>query len=184
MSLERLLGYDPKYEGFDSKYPSPPRIHWLVLLAAWIAIDWAIARVCASRYVGLLDSLVMDARGFYLWIKTLDPESKSPFWCDVYVVIELACAGLGTMQNPSAGISLAIDLLGIASAILGIATLFLIRADLEHHFNDREHAGLVLNGWMTFFFSFLYFQFHLYDIAKRKKLQAQTMGAASGAQIS
>lgn len=184
--MEQLLGYDPKYEGLDPKYPSPPRIHWLVLLGAWIAISWTIGMFCSPRYQELLQSLVVDAWVFYLcnWIRQLDSESKSPFWCDVYVVIELACAGLGSMRNPSPVISLTIGLLGIAAAILGIVTIFLIRGDLERHYNDREHAGLVLSGGMTFFFSFLYFQSHLYDIAKRKKLQNEAMGTAYGAQIS
>jgi hypothetical protein len=179
-TLASILGYDPKYEGLDPKYPSPPRVHWLALLVAWIAIGWLIGMYGPPRYRDLLQSLVVDAWVFYLcnWVRILDPESKSPFWCDVYVVVELACASLGIVHSPSNALSLTLELLGFASAILGIATVFLVRSDLQRHYNEREHAGLVLNGVTTFFFSFLYFQYHLYDIAKRKQALSENLSGS------
>ena len=179
--MNSLLGYDPKYDGFDPKFPSPPRIHWLVLAVAWLGIVRCINQYAPATWRGIAHSLVIDAWVFYLcnWIRQLDPESKSPFWCDVYVVVELACAGLGSIRHLSSTLYGVVELLAVTSTILWIATIFLIRNDLERHYNDREHAGLALNGLMTFFFSFIYFQYHLYDIAKRKKraTEALTSGA-------
>jgi hypothetical protein len=177
--LNQLFDYDPKYEGFDLRYPSPPRVHWLVLLLAWFGIQWAIALTVPAKWSGITTSLVFDGWVFYLcnWIRTLDPEAKSPFWCDVYVVVELVCAALVTMKHPGQIAQVIAVLLGLASGILAIATVFVIKSDLEHHYNDREHAGLVLSGVTTFFFSFLYFQYHLYDIANRRKRVAEAMGA-------
>ena len=63
----------------------------------------------------------------------------------------------------------ATPILAHTSRILEIVTIFLIRSDLERHYNEREPYGLQLNGLMTFFFSFLYFQYHLCDIAKRRR---------------
>jgi hypothetical protein len=159
--MTQLLGYDPKYEGLDPRYPPPPRVHWFALLAGWLAIAAVIKRYAPPSYVDLLQSLVVDAR--------------SPFWCDVYVVIQLLGVGFTVVRTRPPALELVMGLLGIAAVVLGIATVFLIRSDLVRHYNEREHAGLVLSGAMTFFFSFVYFQYHLYDIAQRKKRQADTL---------
>jgi hypothetical protein len=37
--------------------------------------------------------------------------------------------------------------------------------------------GLVLSGVMTFFFSIIYFQYHLNDIVRRKKLNQEELAA-------
>ena len=179
MSQSLGLGYDPKYEGFDPQYPSPPRVHWLVLLAAWSAAEWLIGVYLPERYQTLAYSIVAGAWVFYIcnWIGRLNPEAKSPFWCDVLVVVQLTSAGIVSGHHPTVILLLVADVLELISAILGIVTIFLVRSDLENHYNNREHAGLVLNGVMTFFFSFLYFQHHLYDIAKRRKLALESLSA-------
>jgi hypothetical protein len=152
-------------------YPSPPRVHWFVLLCAFTVIKILVGIYAPLPYRGLFDSIAGDAWAFYLclWIRSLDSDARSPFWCDVYVVVELAFAALSARQNPSPIVYGTLALLGLASAVLGIATIFLIRSDLERHYNEREPYGLHLSGAMTFFFSFLYFQYHLYDIAKRRE---------------
>lgn len=185
--MNQLFGYDPKYEGFDFKFPSPPRIHWLGLLLGWFLIQWIVVRTVPLAWQGIALSLVFDGWAFYLcnWLRMLDTDSKSPFWCDVYVVVQLGCAGLGALHHTSQAIAIVDGVLELGSVILGIATVFLIKHDLETHYNDREHAGLVLNGLMTFFFSFIYFQFHLYDIAQRRKRVVEAMGVDSyGPQVS
>jgi len=53
----------------------------------------------------------------------------------------------------------------------GTLLTFVIRAELLKHYNEREPAGLKLGLFMTFFFSYLYFQYHLYKIALAKKQQ-------------
>ena len=186
MSQSLGLGYDPNYEGFDPQYPFPPRVHWLALLVGWIAVSWLIDTYVPKKYEDLLQSLVVDGWVFYLchWIKRLNPNAKSPFWCDVYVVVQLASSALpefgvmARLESPSFDVLL--YALWIAWVILGIATVFLVRHDLQDHYNNREHAGLVLNGALTFFCSFLYFQHHLYDIGERKrKAQSQMTGQLS-----
>jgi hypothetical protein len=176
------LGYGPRYEGFDPQYPAPPRVHWLALWLGWMAISWAIQTSVPEKYSDLLQSLVVDAWVFYLchWIRRLNPEAKSPFWCDVYVVVQLATTALGDFIHLSPAVEIVVDVLVVAWIVLGIVTIFLIRSDLEDHYNNREHAGLVLNGVMTFFCSFVYFQYHLYDIGRRKhRAQSQMAGQVS-----
>jgi len=149
------LGFESKYEGFDPQYPSPPRVHWLALLIAWVAISLVIDKYFPEKYHDLLQSLVVDGWVFYLChgIRRLYPEAKSPFWCDVYVVVQLAAATLGDFAHASTIWGLLLYPLAIAGIVLAIATIFLVRSDLENHYNNREHAGLVLNGVLTFFFS-------------------------------
>jgi hypothetical protein len=164
------------------EYPPPPRVHWIVLLVAWCAVFYPMKFFAPQPYQPLLKSLIPDAWAFYLclWIRQLDPESRSAFWCDVYLVVELAFATLTIQQHPSPTVDILITVLGIASGILGIATIFLIRADLLKHYNEREPIGIDLGGFMTFFFSFLYFQSQLYPIAQLKKRQAESFANAAG----
>ena len=141
------------------EYPPPPRVHWFALFLAWTAINYLIKFFTPQPYQTLLDSLVPDAWAFYLclWIRHLNPESRSVFWCDAYLVVELAFAALTIQPHPSPTIETLISLLEISSGILGIATIYLIRADLLNHYNEREPIGIYLGPVMTFFFSFLYF---------------------------
>ncbi len=160
---------------YDAKFPAPPRIHWFILLLVWWGLGALIGLLAPKQYQNLFNSLVADAWVFYLcvWIRNLNPDSKCPFWCDVYVVVELACAITTIRQNPSGLHMWITEILGFASAILGIVTIYLVRSDLQKHYNEREPIGLQLGSIMTFFFSFIYFQYHLYDIAQFKQRQAE-----------
>ena len=126
-------------------------------------------------YRELLTSLVCDAWVFYLclWIRSLNADARSPFWCDVFVVVELSFAAMTIRGNPSELFQAITEVLQVASVVLGLSTLFLIRADLLTHYNKREPIGLELGPVKTFFFSFLYFQSQLYPIAQLKKRQAE-----------
>ena len=142
----------------------------MTLLSVSSILDFIIGYYAPKPFQEILTSLVVDGWAFYLclWIRKLDHESLSPFWCDVYVVVELAFSAMSIGPHPSAPIQLISNILGFASAVLGIATIFLIRRDLMKHYNEREDFTLVLGPFMTFLFSFFYFQYHLYDIAEQK----------------
>jgi hypothetical protein len=153
------------------EYPPPPRVHWFILLLAWFALAILIAWQVPTRWQNLANSLVVDAWVFNLclWIRSLDQDARSPFWCDVYLIVELSCAAMSSRQTPSNLYDSITGILVLASAVLGIVTIFLIRADLLKHYNQREPIGLELSGMMTWFFSFLYFQARLYPIAQARK---------------
>jgi hypothetical protein len=159
-------------------YPAPPRVHWLALIAALFAINTLIDHSVLPAYRELVRSLIGDGWVFYLclWIRKLDSDSYSPFWCDVYVVIELAYAATTIWQKASIGWEIVTATLEVASVVLGIATIFLIRRDLVKHYNEREDFTLILGPVMTLFFSFIYFQYHLYDIAKQKLTEQNAVG--------
>jgi hypothetical protein len=164
----------------DIEYPSPPRVHWFVLLLSWIVLAIVFASLAPPAYQKLLNSLVVDAWAFRLclWIKSLDPETRSPFWCDVYVVVELAYALVSIRRGPSIIEQDITSYLAFASFSLYCWTIYLIRSDLLKHYNRREPYGLELNGLMTYMFSFLYFQSQLYPIAKAKKREAEQRAGA------
>jgi hypothetical protein len=159
----------------NQEYPPPPRVHWLTLFIGWSIIAWLVSAIVSMRYRELVQSLVFDGWAFYLcrWIHKVNPNSLSPFWCDVYVVVQLASAALSVIQRPSRIISMTGGVLELASVILAIATVFLIRADLLEHYNKREPIGLELGPFMTLFFSFLYFQAKLREIAEFKEREAK-----------
>jgi hypothetical protein len=156
------------------EYPPPPRVHWAMLFLAFITLALLIAWLAPGPYQNLLNSLVFDSWVFYLciWIRSLDADARSPFWCDVYLIVELSCAAMSIRQTSSGLYFAIVAILQIASLVLGIATLYLIRADLLKHYNEREPIGLYLGGLMTWFFSFLYFQSQLYPIAQQKYRQS------------
>jgi hypothetical protein len=58
---------------------------------------------------------------------------------------------------------------GLIAYIIGI---FSIRSAMEEYYNSTENIGLSLSGVMTFFFSTIYFQYHINRIARWKKTGA------------
>jgi len=161
--------------GQNVEYPPPPRVHWFALLLSWVVLAFVFESLAPHSYQKLLNSLVVDAWAFRLclWIRSLDAEARSPFWCDVYVVVEIAYAAIGMRTTPSVAEQDVTAYLGFASFSLYCWTLYLIRSDLLKHYNRREPYGLELNGLMTYLFSFLYFQSKLYPIARAKNLEAE-----------
>lgn len=166
----------------QTEYPPPPRVHWAVLLLAWGVLGIIIGWLAPKQYQELLNSLAAGAWVFYFchWIRSLDSDARSPFWCDVYLIVELSYAAMSIRRTPSDLYTLFVGILQIASIVLGIATIYLIRADLLKHYNEREPIGLYLGSWMTLFFSFLYFQSQLYPIAQYKQRQAEGIVESAG----
>jgi len=165
----------------SSDYPPPPRVHWVVLLLAWFALSMLVAVSAPFRYQNLLDSLIVNSWAVYLclWLRRLNPEAASFFWCDVYVVVEIAYALIFAVPHRSEALDTLGAFLALASAILATVTIFIIRSELLQHYNHREPIGLDLSGVMTFFFSFLYFQAKLYPIATLKEDLAAQAAASS-----
>jgi hypothetical protein len=157
-------------------------VHWLVLLAAWIVSSILIALFLPGRYRELADSVVYNSWPVYfcVWLRELNPDSNSFFWCDAFAVVELAYSAMALVRNPTEITDAVAGILGLASTVLGIATIFIVRKELLRHYNEREPYGLYLGSVMTFFFSFLYFQSQLYPIAKAKNELATRNELVSG----
>jgi len=149
-------------------YPAPPNVHWGVLLLGQIAVAMLACFLVPNAYWSLVSNLVFGAWALYLclWIRKLEPDAMSIYWCAASVAMQVAFNVPGAPAPASKGITIFAVALVLICAVMWIATIFLVRAELHFHYNRREPVGLYLGGIMTFFFSFLYFQYHLYKIAQ------------------
>lgn len=138
-------------------YPDPPNLHWglvllfVVLSCGIFSIVWEIVQAS--------------------WVKKVDPLSKA---FAIYMGALALIAGLffigffGGMSHMD--VSPLIRLVQLAYTVVLIVARFSLRSSLEKHFYQAEPMGLSLSGVMTFFFGGIYFQYHLNDINRRKKL--------------
>jgi len=60
-----------------------------------------------------------------------------------------------------------------------ITAIYVIRAELTRHYRQQEQFPMTLGLFMTFCFAFIYFQYHLYDIAEYKHQQRMKINIAS-----
>ncbi|MEO6802495.1 MAG: DUF4339 domain-containing protein [Granulicella sp.] len=153
--------------GAMPQFPEAPNLNWgLVLLLDFVTcglfnIAWNFVQA--------------------LWMKKVQPESKAMQW---YIVI-LVIAALNILVSVVRVVTLMgnkgvehgfTPLLGL-TAFFGLASLilnwfvypFVMRSSLLKHFNETDPIGLQLNGVMTFFFTSLYFQYHLNHINEMKR---------------
>jgi hypothetical protein len=149
-------------------YPPPPDVHWGTLFAAELVIATLAVFILPKAYWNLVSNLAIDAWAIYLclWLHKLDARFMSILWCAAYVASQLAILVPSALQTSSAGITVMASILALICLCAWVATIYVIRAELHIHYNIREPIGLYLSGVMTFFFSFLYFQYHLYKIAQ------------------
>ena len=56
----------------------------------------------------------------------------------------------------------------LAGLIAYLVGIFKIREAMEEYYNSRENIALTLSGVMTFFFSTIYFQYHINRIHRWK----------------
>jgi hypothetical protein len=152
-------------------YPAPPNVHWGVLFVAEIVISIIAIVLTPRAYWHLVANLGFDAWALYLclWIRKLEPGALSIFWCSAFVTLQLVISVPAGPGPVSAGVTIIGGIIALFAIALWIVTIYLIRAELHYHYNVREPIGLYLGGVMTFFFSFLYFQYHLYNIAQLKE---------------
>jgi hypothetical protein len=133
--------------------PLPLNMHWAILL-----VLQAVTR-----------NLFNFAWALYLanWARKLDGESKP------LVMIAMYPAGMiAGFLAVASGRPLIGGLLFIAGVVTYIIGIFGIKSAMETYYNSVEKYGLTLSGGMTFFFSTVYFQYHINQIAKWKKAVA------------
>jgi hypothetical protein len=164
---------------FSPRYPAPPRVHWLVLFLGFALIRFAAMFFLPKTWGAFVPILVIQTWGicFCLWIRRLNSKSTSIYWTAgsflSYVLVML----LSLVHEPTPLIALGIlvyVLIALAALIVG---LYVIRAELLKHYTQVEPVGLSLGPVLTFFFSYVYFQYQLYDIAESKRSEAETIRA-------
>jgi hypothetical protein len=144
-------------------YPSPPRVHWAVLLGVVVAAEAASLWLVPRPFRDLVINVVTAAWPIYLcfWIRRIDERSTSLYWA-------LASFVTGFLF----------------SWVLWIVVIFEIREELLEHYNRREPMGLRLNWFLTLFFSFFYFQYALNKITKEKELAAERVMTSPNTSVS
>ena len=170
---------------FCKDYPAPPGAHWAILLIFWIAIIIPSRCYFPNALSLLVARTVFSLWPLYLclWLLRLNSESKALYWVFASVVIKLVqIASLVLHIFPMAQIAFRISI-DIADLAIPIVAIFVIRSELQKHYNEREPFGLELDPWLTLVFAYFYFQFHLRDIAYFKKRQGEAATEMSTSQI-
>jgi len=152
-------------------YPPPPNVQWITLFAAEIFVALVAFLLLPRGFGALVANVTLDAWAIYLclWLRKLNPEFMSIFWCSAFIVLQLAFSVPGAPIPLNSGFTIFVASLALFDLVLWLVTIYLIRAELHFHYNVSEPVGLYLNGVMTFFFSFLYFQYHLSKIAELRR---------------
>jgi hypothetical protein len=143
--------------------PLPPNLHWVLLLLIMIV----------GQFLGLLAALFITVWSLILanWARRLVNRNTAMVLVAMYpagIFAGVLAIGVGTAANHDALIVLGILLLvaGVVSYVVGI---FKIKAAMEDYYNSKENISLQLSGAMTFFFSLIYLQYHINQIARWKK---------------
>ena len=148
---------------FSPAYPSPPRVHWAVLLLAVLSSAALVLWLVPAPYRDFAINVVAAAWPIYLcvWVRKIDQRSSSLYW---------AVASLVTGF--------------LFSWLLWIVVIYELREELLEHYNRREPIGLRLNWFLTLFFSFFYFQYELNKISREKDQVAGEVLAEAEAETS
>ena len=141
-----------------SVYPSPPRLHWALLLLALLSAVALAFFFVPEPYRNFVIYAAVVAWPTYLcfWVRRIDPRSSSLYW---------AIASLVT------GFEF------LFSWLLWIVVIYELREELLEHYNRREPVKLRLNWFLTLLFSFVYFQFELNKIARQKETAREAIAA-------
>lgn len=158
---------------FSGPECDPPRLLWwqLFLIAAAVGIASAFYGPRALR--GVAGVFVYDGWAIYLclWMRRLNPAARSFYWalpCPFLDLGAVAVALLAGNVDSGSVLMIPISVLKACAGILMIVSAFKLRGELQWHYNVVENRGLVLDGVMTFFFTYLYIQYHLADIAEQR----------------
>ncbi len=156
-----------------ASYPAPPRVHWIILLGALIVLDAIATALDPKISLLILSGLFFGVWSIYfcLWIRKLNRRTDTVLLACAAFACFLLVSGVGPYTSQV--VHLLMDLVRITEGVLWLLLIFGIRNELLQHYNEREPVGLRLGRIMTLFFSFYYFQYHLYPIAQFKKRQAQ-----------
>lgn len=141
----------------------PPNIPWVVLMLIMIV----------GQFLGLLLVLFLWVWSLIManWARRLVNNNTAMVLVAMYPAGFLA--GIFTIGFGAASHNQAFSAIGfcliIAGLIAYVVGVFKIRAAMEDYYNSRENINLELSGAMTFFFSFIYLQYHVNRIAKWKQ---------------
>jgi hypothetical protein len=142
-------------------YPDPPNLNWgLELLLGFFTF---------GLFVMVWNFVIAT------WAKRVQPASKALMYYVIGTVLVLVNFGgsygvliaIGHHQHPHHNVFS--SLIGIASWVVRLIARFILREDIEQHFNGPEPLGVRLSGVLTFFFGGIYFQYKLNQVNDLKQ---------------
>jgi GYF domain 2 len=142
-------------------YPDPPNLNW--------GLELLLGFFTCGLFVAVWNLVIAT------WAKRVQPASKALMYYVIGTVLILANFGgsygiliaLGHHHHPHQNVFS--SLIGIASWVVRLIARFILRDDIERHYNGPEPLGIRLNGVMTFFFGGIYFQYKLNQINDLKQ---------------
>jgi hypothetical protein len=152
-------------ERLEKPMPKPVRLHW----------GWLVAIELLTR--GLFGPiwLIVQAN----WVRRVNGKSRAFVLsivaaCSIPAMILLG--GIeGAVGATSEQIGMIVGFAMIVYAVLYLWSVYQLRSELE-----AEPIGIPLGGVMTFFFSVIYFQYHLYDYdVEGKSVPEGSLGLSS-----
>jgi hypothetical protein len=159
-------------------------MHWGWLLAASIVEEFVRTYFHWQRF-SFLNIVVIWSFLQAGWLLQVDRTSKALYWYAADLMFNVVDVFVPDHFWPlhfighTASIILGVIWM-VAEASIGIAGIFVFRHEMQRYFNDKDNVGLSLSGWMTFFFSTLYFQYHFHDISEFKRRQAENITPIAG----
>lgn len=142
-------------------YPDPPNLNW--------GLELLLGIFTFGLFVVFWNLVIAT------WAKRVQPASKALMYYIIGTVLIFINFGgsygifiaLGHHQHPHHHVFS--SLIGIASWVVRLIARFLLREDIEQHFNGPEPLGVRLSGVLTFFFGGIYFQYKLNQINDLKQ---------------
>ncbi|QMV17679.1 hypothetical protein GOB94_02395 [Granulicella sp. 5B5] len=145
--------------------PKPVRLHW-----GWLVVIELLTR-------GLFGPiwLIVQAN----WVRRVNGKSRAFVLSIVAACFVPAMILLGGIEGAVGAtqeqIGMIVGFATIVYVVLYLWTIFQLRSELE-----AEPIGIPLGGGMTFFFSVIYFQYHLYDYdVEEKHVPEGSLGLSS-----
>ena len=165
---------------YSVSYYDPPRVKWWVLFLLLVAANITISLATPNYLSEFLQSLLFEIWGIYLciFLRRLNPQSKSLYWLLAAIVANCSGIILEVTVAPESPLSYVAAITQLAGFGFYITAIYVMRAELTRHYREQEQFPMTLGPFMTFFFSYIYFQYHLYDIAQYKHDQRTRINTA------
>lgn len=160
---------------FSSPECDPPRVRWWALFIIGGILNFLSQLYVPQTFHSLGITLFYNGWAIYvcLWMRRTNPASTSIVWTGAALFLNLTGEGLELIAQSAPAIDAPIWMAICAfsliiAAILQVIGAFKLRSEMQWHYSVVENRGLVLGPVMTLFFSYLYFQYHLADIAEQR----------------
>jgi hypothetical protein len=129
----------------------PPTLSWVIVLGLNFVTSQIFGLIWACRQAW--------------WTKKAVSSNRALIWLVVCILCFFIAGGVEMEEE----LKLLSGLLILGGIVCWQVAIFSIRDSMQVYYNSIEPMGLQLSRLMTFFFSFLYFQYHFTRLAKERK---------------